>query len=185
MRFAVSALLFAAGAAPTAAQSPADLLACVAVARDADRLACFDRAMADASPQARAAAQARAAETARINAAEAATLAAAAKVSAEGAAAAKRDSFGGETVTSRGAGRFSPPEGEIQEVATTVTEVLTNASGQGVFLLENGQLWKQVDTAGRPPVRVGDAVKLTRAPLGGYKLNFLKQKRWALVKRVR
>ncbi|KAB7644444.1 hypothetical protein [Polymorphobacter fuscus] len=161
--------------APAAAQAPADLMAgCIGIARDADRLACFDAALAKVSPQARAASEARAVETARLKAAEAAAE-----------AEAKRDSFGAEGVAARGEKRFAPPPGEMQEVETAITEVLTNSSGLGVFLLENGQLWKQADTARLPNVRVGDRVKLTRGPLGGYKLNFLKQKGWVLVKRVR
>ena len=182
MRFVIAAVLLV--AAPVAAQGTAGLTDCISIARDADRLACFDAAMANSSPQARAAAQARAAETARLNAAEAAALAVAVQKRAEAEAIAKRDSFGAESVVTR-ADRFAPPPGELQEVETGVAEVLTNTSGLGVFLLENGQLWKQVDTASRPNVRVGDRVKLARAPLGGYKLNFLKSKRWVLVKRVR
>ena len=182
MRFAAATLFFV--AAPAAAQVPAEMITCIAVARDADRLACFDAAMARTSTQARAAAEVRAAETARLKAEEAATLAVAAQKRAEAEATAKRDSFGAETVTTR-ADRFAPPPGELQEVETGITELLTNISGLGVFLLDNGQLWKQVDTASRPNVRVGDRVLLVRAPLGGYKLNFLKSKRWVLVKRVR
>nr|WP_310523063.1 hypothetical protein [Polymorphobacter sp.] len=184
--FAAAAVLLPTAAA---AQKPADLLACAAIARDPERLACYDAAVADTSPQARAASQARAKETARIAAEEAAIAAAAAKVQAEAdavaLAAAKREAFGAEAVVSRGNARFAPPPGELQELETGLTEILTNTSGLGVFLLENGQLWRQVDTTSMPNIRVGDRVKLTRAPLGGYHLNFLKQKRRVLVKRVR
>ena len=184
MRFAAATLLLIASAAPAAAQTPADLMKCVGLARDAERLACFDNAMVDTSPEARAATEIRAAETARINAEDATAAAVAAKKRAEAEEVARRDSFGAEAVTSR-ADRFAPPAGELQEVETGVSEILTNMSGLGVFLLENGQLWRQVDTASRPNVRIGDRVKLTRGPAGGYKLNFLKQQRWVLVKRVR
>ena len=184
MLFTVAASAISPAVAFAAAPDPAGLLACVAVARDSDRLACFDNVMADTSPQARAAQQARAAENARIKAAEAVAAAEAAKQRAIAEEAARRDSFGAENVATR-ADRFAPPPGELQEVETSITEVLTNASGLGVFLLENGQLWRQVDTASLPNIRAGDPVKLARGPVGGYKLNFLKQKRWVLVKRVR
>ncbi len=182
MRFAAAMLIVV--SAPAMAQNPAALMHCVAIARDAERLACFDNAMVDSSPEARAAARVRAAETARINAEEAAAAAVVARQRAEAEARAKRESFGAEGVASRPE-RFSPPPGELQEVETGLTEMLTNSAGLGVFLLENGQLWKQVDTASLPNIRIGDRLLLTRAPLGGYKLNFLKQKRWVLVKRVK
>ena len=199
MRFIVTAFVLAASApfpivasapfpivasAPATAQTPTGMMKCVAIARDAERLACFDAAMVNTSPEARGAAALRTAETARINAEEAAAAAVTARDRAESEAVARRDGFGAENVISR-ADRFAPPPGQLQEVETSITEMLTNTSGLGVFLLENGQLWKQVDTAGLPNIRVGDRVLMTRAPLGGYKLNFVKQKRWVLVKRVR
>ncbi len=184
MRFAVGIVsLFV--AAPLSAQIAPDVMACVAVPRDVDRLACFDAAVAKASPQARAAADARAAETARINAAEAAAAAAALAARAEADTAKKAEAFGGETVVQRGKDRFAAPEGELQAIETGITEILTNQSGLGVFLLENGQLWRQVDTAAMPRARPGDRVTVTRAALGGYRLNFVKQQRWILVKRLR
>ena len=175
--FAIPLLLLA---TPALAQSPAAMMACVKIASDTERLACFDKAMASTSPEARATSEKRAAE-----ATEAALVAAAAaKDKAEAAAAAQRDSFGAEAVASSST-RFEAPAGELQELETSVTELLTNSSGQWLFLLENSQLWKQADTSRVPHVRVGDRVKVTRAALGGYHLNFLKQKVWVLVKRVR
>jgi hypothetical protein len=175
-------------ATPALAQTPAALMTCVKITADTERLACFDKAMASTSPEARAASDKRAAEAAVVAAAaakakaEADAEADAAKAKAD--AAAQRDSFGAEGVASSTA-RFETPAGELQEIETSVTELLTNASGQWLFLLENGQLWKQADTSRVPHVRVGDRVKVTRASLGGYHLNFLKQKVWVLVKRVR
>jgi hypothetical protein len=185
-RVAVPLLLFA--ASPVQAQSAADLMACVPITIDADRLACFDKAMAGASPEARAASEKRAAEAAVLAAAAAKAAAeaeaAATKARAEAEAVAKREAFGAETVATR-PNRFAPPPGEIQEIETGVSELYTNASGQTLFLLENGHLWKQVDTARVPNVRPGDRVKVTRAGFGGYHLNFVKQKSWVLVKRIR
>lgn len=187
MRLVVVPLLMLA-ASPAQAQSAADLMACVPITVDADRLACFDKAMASASPEARAASEKRAAEAAVLAAATAKAAAeaeaAATKARAEAEAVAQRESFGAEGVATR-PNRFAPPPGEIQEIETGVSELYTNPSGQKLFLLENGQLWKQVDTSRVPNVRPGDRVKITRAGLGGYHLNFAKQKTWVLVKRVR
>lgn len=184
MRVPLLLPFFALTASPALAQAPAALMGCTRIVDDAARLACFDTEMARSSPEARAAAEKRAAEAAVAAKAKAEADAVAAKARAEAELLAKRDAFGAEAISSR-SDRFAPPPGELQTVETTIAEVLTNASGQGVFLLENGQLWRQVDTARRPRVRPGDAVTVTRADLGGYHLNFVRTKNWALVKRVR
>lgn len=174
---------------PAAAQAPAELLACAAIVRDAERLACYDAAVAQTSPEARAASAARARETARVAAEEAAAAAAAAKIKAEAdavaAAAARREAFGAEGVAARGAERFAPVPGEIQQIEAAITETLTNRSGLAVFLLDNGQMWRQVDTDSLPNVRAGDKVTVKRAGLGGYHLDLVRQKRRFLVKRLR
>ena len=111
---------------------------------DAERLACFDNEMAKTSAEARAFTEKRAAEAAVV-----------AKAQAEAAAAKKRDTFGAEAITMRG-DRFAPPEGQLQTVETKISEVLTNSSGLAVFMLENGQIWRQVDPSRLPRVRPGD-----------------------------
>ena len=181
----IAATVMMLAATPAAAQLPAEVMGCVAISSDTDRLACFDAAVARVSPQARAAADARAVDTARINAAEAAAATATIAAKSQADAMAKVEAFGGEAVAARGKARFAPPEGELREIETGITEILTNQSGLGVFLLENGQMWRQVDTSAMPRVKVGDRVTVSRAPLGGYRLNFVRQKRWVLVKRSR
>lgn len=185
-RLFAAALLLSPALPPTAAmaQDVGKLAQCAAIARDSERLACYDAAMADASPAARAASAARAKETARIAAEEAAAAAVAAKAAAAAAEQAKREAFGAETVTTR-PDRFQPPPGEIQTVEAALVEVLSNRSGLGVFVLDNGQIWRQVDTASLPNLRPGDKITVERAALGGYHLTFLKQKRWVLVRRMR
>jgi hypothetical protein len=182
-------LLLSVPVVPVAAQTQAELLACAVIARDADRLACFDAAVATSSAEARAVSQKRAAESARIAAEEAAVAAAAAKAEAEADAAAlaqaKKAAFGAEGVTARGTERFAPEPGDIEEIDARVTEVLTNRSQQNVFLLDNGMMWRQVDAGAIPNVRPEDEVKLSKVPLGGYKLYFVRSKRMVKVKRLR
>ncbi len=176
-------------AGPALAQSQADIIACATIARDAERLACYDAAVADSSAEARAASQKRAAESARIAAEEAAAAAAAAKIKADADAVAlakaKKEAFGAEGVAARSAERFVADPRELQELEAGITEVFTNSSGLGVFLLDNGQVWKQTDTVSLPNVRVRDKVKIERVTLGGYQLTFLKQGRVTRVKRLR
>ena len=176
-------------AAPALAQMPAELLTCAVIARDAERLACFDAAVAASSAEARAASQKRAIESARIAAEEAAITAAAAKAKAEAdavaLAAAKKAAFGSEGVTARGFERFAPDADEIQEIDAKISDVLVNRSHQNVFLLDNGMMWRQVDAGSILNVRPDDEVKLSKVALGGYKLYFVRSKRMVKVKRLR
>jgi hypothetical protein len=183
-----SALLLAAPVA--AAELPAEVLRCAAVARDAERLACYDAAIAAASPEIRAIAEQRARESARIAAEEKAAAEAAAKAKAEQAAAErarrKKEDFGAEAIASRGDEvRAANAAEEIQEIEAGIVEVLTNRAQLGVFVLDNGQIWRQVDTQSLPNIRAGDRVRVTRTSLGGYNIVLLKQKRRLLVRRMR
>lgn len=175
-------VLLLAPLAPAHAQAPDGLTRamteCAVKPRDAERLACYDAAIAETSAEARAIAQRRAEASAKIAAEEAAIAAAA-------AAKAAKDNFGDESVRSRGNARFALPAGEIEKIESTLTEVLRNNTGFGVFLLENGQLWREVDKATSINARAGDAVVIERSALGGYKLRFVRLKRVILVKRMK
>lgn len=186
---AVSAAAFGV-ASPAAAQSAGDLMNCIEIARDADRLACYDAAVAKVSPQAKALSEKRAKETARIAAEEAAAAEAAAKAKAEADAAARaaqaKADFGAEGVASKKVSeRSKPAPDEIIKLDAKLSEILTNREGKYVFLLDNGQLWRQVSTEAGLNIRAGDDVVLEKSTMGGYKLNFTRLKRWMLVKRLR
>jgi hypothetical protein len=183
-RTAVVALLLMLPVVPLHAQTAPDLLRCAAIARDAERLACYDAAVANASPEARAASEVRAKESARIAAEEAAAAAIVAKAKAEADAKARREAFGAEDVTTR-PDRFKNRPEEIQKVEAGIVEVLSNQSGLGVFILDNGQIWRQADTVGLPNIRPGDKVEVARTNYGGYNMTFLRSKRVSLVKRMR
>lgn len=191
MRYAAFAMIFAGvAAAPAAGQSATDLMSCIEIARDADRLACYDAAVAKVSPQAKALSDQRAKETARIAAAEAAAAEAAAVAKAEADAAARaaqaKADFGVEGVASKKSDfRERQAAEDVVKLDATVSEILTNRAGQYVFLLDNGQLWRQVSTESGLNIRAGDAVVVEKSTMGGYRITFTRIKRWLLVKRLR
>jgi nucleoid-associated protein YgaU len=187
---AVAASSMFTAATPVAAQSAGDLMSCIEIARDADRLACYDAAVAQVSPQAKALSDKRAKETARIAAEEAAAAEAAAKAKAEADAAARaaqaKADFGAEGVASKKVSeRTKPAPDEIVKLDAKLSEILTNREGKYVFLLDNGQLWRQVSTEAGLNIRPGDDVVVEKSTMGGYRINFVRIKRWVLVKRLR
>lgn len=169
---------------PAMAQTPSELLSCAAIARDAERLACYDNAMANSSPAARAANEVRAKESARLAAEAAAAAVVAAKAQAEADKQARRQAFGIEGVVKR-PDRFKPGPDEVTSVDAGIVEMLTNKSGLGVFVLDNGQIWKQADTVSLPNIRTGDKVTIAKNNFGGYDLTLLKQKRVSPVVRLK
>lgn len=173
-------LLLSALAAPAAAQAPSPaLLDCAAEADDAVRLACYDKVVAGMSGAAKAIAAKREAETAKLNAKRAEEAAAAAKLKAEADAKAKEQAFGGE--------RLNPGKGleQVDSLETTVGDVFTAKDGFAVFLLANGQLWRQTAGMPLPPVKAGDVVKIERGAISGYRMTLVRQARTVNVKRVR
>lgn len=192
-----SALVLLLAASPAVAQTPVAqtpatltraLAECAVIARDSERLACYDAAIAETSAEARAIATRRAEASAKLAAEEAAVAAAAAKARADAdalaAAQASREAFGSEGIKTRN-DRFAPAPGEVQEIETTISDTFTNRQGFSVFLLENNQLWREVDVASTINTRAGDKVRIERAAMGGYKLHFVRQKRAILVKRLK
>lgn len=70
-----------------------------------------------------------------------------------------------------------PPEpgpGEISEITATVIQFAKTPRGKAVFVLENGQVWRQQDSDGTvvPDPPLGKAMKVTidRGAIGSYNL---------------
>lgn len=138
----------------------AALIGCSAKADDAERLACYDGLTKAISPEARAVADkrdtTRTAQVAEAAAeAEKARLAAATK-----AEAAKRDSFG----------RATAGEDRIDELPVKISEMMLDKGGRAVFLLDNGQMWRQTEAYPLPPIKDGTAATLKRGALGSYRI---------------
>lgn len=168
-RMALGFLLAAAllGGASPAVLAAGDPHSCVAIADDAARLACYDRALGhSAAPK--PAPVAPIAPTAP--AAAAATTAAAAP-----AAPVKKDPVG-EFGLSEQAKQAKDPAKAAEAAAAPdsitgrVMSVRWRKYGEFVVTLDNAQVWAQIEPMPSAVVRVGDTVTIKKALFGSYTL---------------
>ena len=187
-------MLTATIAAPAALAEPAgpdgtDVLRCAAIVGDADRLACYDGIAAAMSADAArlVAERARAAEQAQ---AQAAAAAAQASRDAEAAAAKAREtaaveSFGANALpeTRKPASVQDAPR--LDQLDAVIVEMFSDSSGRLVFVLDNDQMWRQIDGGNLPTLRAGDAVAIKRGAFGSYRMTLVQQRRTISVRRER
>jgi hypothetical protein len=170
-------MLLAGGAVPVEAERVEPFVACAATVGDAERLACYDRAVEAVSADGRRI-------RAEREAASAAAAAAAAATAADAARAAEVSAFGRETMPAS-ARPADGTEAASRELSATIQELLTGADGKYVFLLENGQMWRQLDGFTLPPIRAGDTVEIRRMLAGRFAMTFPRHKRTVSVRRMR
>lgn len=142
-------------AVPAAAQSTpqamTDVYACAQIQDDTQRLACFDRTVgtlrqAENEGQVVAVDRAQAAEI-------------------------ERDSFGFNLPSlARLLPDLSGTDSEIADIEMTVARVSERNYGYHAFVMENGQVWLQVEPDNARNVRPGDVVTIRRASLGSFRL---------------
>ncbi len=174
---------FLPAAAHSATPGEQAMIACSSKIEAAERLACYDRAVAGLSQEARALSERREAET-RAAAAAAATLAAqqaadaAAKQEAERLAAFGRDSMPTKD-------RPPPAVESLDKVEAKIGETFTTADGKLIFVLDNGQMWRQTEGFQLPPVRPGYDVVVKKGLMGGFSITVLKIGRTVKVTRMR
>lgn len=161
--------------AAASAQDTSALVACAAKVEDADRLACYDSAVAVIAPELRAVLAARQAAAAKARAERLAAERAAAEL-------AKRDSFGGEAIAAK---RESLTADRLESLEAKLTEVLQSSVGAAVFVLDNGQMWRQTEAEQFSPVRPGVPVTVKRGTMGGYRLTIPSIRKAFSVKRDR
>ncbi len=147
-------------AGPAMAQVPQSLLACSTRVADAERLKCYDDALNALSADARKMSEKREKEAAAAAAAAAATAAAAAEANAKAAEAAKTDAFG----------KRASAEERIEQVDATVAEILRDSANKAIFVLDNGQMWRQADGFGQALIKAGTAVSIKRGSMGSFRL---------------
>ena len=161
------------GAAAAQTVDADTLVKCAGIGEDAKRLACYDEAVSRLGEKVRAAEAKRRAEAEKI-----------AKRRAEDEAKRAKEAFGAENL---GPAKADETFGvrRPDEVEAKVVEMLTGATGEAVFILDNGQMWRQDGGLQLPPIKPGEAVRITRGMVGGYKLTIVKRGRSVTVKRMR
>jgi hypothetical protein len=179
MRYLHNLAILAAFVAPTWAGSAAttDILSCMKVGDDTQRLACFDRQAA-----ALVAAQSHpSAPATKPTAVAAAAPAAAAKLTPEQKIGLTRDK-----VDALEAAPGAPPEPEIKNFTAAIKNISVDARNRQVYELDNGQLWHQSETKPGFTVHPGDPVRISKAALGSFFMELQSNKHQATrVSRVR
>ncbi len=152
---AIAACVFG-QAALSAEPLPPQLQACISLLRDAERLACYDKAVAN-----------------MMSGDEAAMPASA------------ENMFGASTGIARPeAGQSQVKREELRQISGTVTSLRHTDDGMIVLELDNGQVWRQQDAQVRLMVATGDPVTIVRASLGTFRIAD-KTGRFARFKRIR
>lgn len=151
--FTVALLLSAVAAA---ADLPPQFAACAALRRDAERLLCYDKAVA----QIRSGADGTPAP------------------SAENMFGANSDVLGSS------AHQTDVKREELKQISGIVTSLHRGDDGMIQLVLDNGQVWRQQDADVRLLVEKGDKVTIVRAVMGTFRITD-KSGRFARFKRVR
>jgi hypothetical protein len=165
---ALASLLAAAvlGAASPAALAAGDPRSCVAMADDAARLACYDRALGRSVVPKPAPVAATA---------PAATAAAATTASAAPAAPVKKDPVGEfglseEAKQAKDPAKAAEAAAAPESITGRVMSLRWRKYGEFVVTLDNAQVWAQIEPMPSAVVRVGDTVTIKKAMFGSYTL---------------
>ena len=156
--FAAAMLLGAAAMAdepPT--RIPQELRSCVAIPRNTERLACFDRGI----------------EALRGTD----TTSAAATPSAE-------SSFGLFAQAPAESNAATPSRAPLDALEARVAAITAGADGSAVIVLDNSQSWRQISGSATLLLKVGDPIVIRRAALGSFQMT-TPNGRSAKVKRLR
>lgn len=165
-----------AGAGVAGAQAPEGLLRCSALVKDAERLKCYDDAVKGLSADARAVAERREKEAAVAAAAAAAAATRAAQAEAAAKVEKQEQAFG---KADAGA------DERMEELAARLAESFTDSQKRQVFLLDNGQMWRQTEGLPLASTRPGTEVILKRGAMGSHRMVVPGQKRTVKVTRIR
>ncbi|UTW60115.1 hypothetical protein KFE96_07340 [Kordiimonas sp. SCSIO 12603] len=74
---------------------------------------------------------------------------------------------------------------DIDELEATIEEVATLKNNQAIIFLDNGQIWRSIESAKRFYLKAGKTVRIKKGSLGSYRLFVGKSKKALRVKRKR
>jgi hypothetical protein len=135
---------------------PDSLRACAAIKADGERYACYDREMATLVPGA---------VVATAGAAAVAPAAAAAPVLTP------EQRFGLSPAQADAKVSEASASGSLESLEAKVAGIRDITNGRVLIDLDNGQVWRQVDTDVTVRLKAGDAVSIKRGALGSYWLS--------------
>jgi hypothetical protein len=153
--FYLLALMLLVAADAAAAKLPEALEPCVAMRRDSERLACFDRAVA-------------AIESGKSDA----------------AATSPESLFGSNAEVAQSSAKSDSKHDELKQISGSVAYTRRGDDGMIVVTLDNGQVWRQQDANVTLTVEPGDPVTVVRASMGTFRITD-KRGRSARFKRLR
>lgn len=137
---------------PRISATLAQVFACMEVASDADRLACYDAAIQ------------------RLHDSHA--RGEFVSVDQEQVAVMEREAFGFSLPSlPRLFPRERTVQDDVREVTTAVAALRIRLDGKAVITMANGQVWEQTDSTNSEQIRVGRAARIRRAALGSYVLS--------------
>jgi hypothetical protein len=179
---AIAALGLALALPAAAAQDPvnaAQLLACADLADSGARLACFDRLAAAVRPPRPAPAPAPVAATPATPPATSAPAPAVARSTAP-----PPPSLGEEQIRKSQSERDAAQEPAVKARISASQRL---SGGRYQITLDNGQVWRHEDGSQMEYLKAGEAVTISRAALGSYRLTIdsLNSGKWVRVSRVR
>jgi len=168
------ALLTAAALPVQAEKLLTDLTACRALQSDAERLNCYDRLGEPATSDVAAKPDARPSPS--VSATVQPATAAATPVSTE-------EVFGLDADKVRQSYAEAAGEDEVDELRASITQVLKAGPDRVQLVLDNDQVWRQIDSSRLKP-KVGDAVAIKKGAFGSFKLKKVGSNRSMRVKRI-
>jgi hypothetical protein len=157
LMMALTGVLFSGGVCRAGDPLPEQLKTCVSMPRDAERLACYDRAVALIRSG-----------------------------SANSPAPSAENMFGASTAISEPQNAHNEPDRqELNQINGHVTALHSTTEDKLIVLtLDNGQVWRQQDLDAHLTIDVGDSVTIARASLGTFRITD-KRGHSARFKRVR
>jgi hypothetical protein len=133
---------------------PGSLQACAAIKADSERYACYDREMAKLVPGA-----------------VVATAGAAAVAPAAAPVLTPEQRFGLSPAQADAKVSEVSAPGSLESLEAKVSGIRNITNGRVLIDLDNGQVWRQVDTDVTVRLKPGDAVSIKRGTLGSYWLS--------------